>query len=232
MYCCNRFIKKLKNINIKIFLQTNNFTCKNMENPNPNPNDMFIEMINNQKQKEIDTDIWKDSPYKDLVKLQSNNVGNVGETFIQKICDSCGIIAEINGVKTKALGGGTGDGIIANKNVEIKTSHRGCNNPNFQHELGETPWKTDFMIFIDIAPYCIYLTIFKNFTEEFYKSGKKCVPYFPTKSVTWRKGSGAFKLDTSIKINEENIIQGNTCKITNELTIDKLRDFILLKMNY
>ena len=52
-----------------------------------NPNNIFIEMINKQKQKEINTDIWKDSQFKDLVKLQSNNVGNVGETFIQKICD-------------------------------------------------------------------------------------------------------------------------------------------------
>jgi len=38
------------------------------------PNEVFIQMINNQKQKKEKADIWKDSPYKDLVKLQSNNV--------------------------------------------------------------------------------------------------------------------------------------------------------------
>jgi hypothetical protein len=35
--------------------------------------------IKQQKEKEDKKDIWKNSPYKDLVKLQSNNVGNVGE---------------------------------------------------------------------------------------------------------------------------------------------------------
>jgi len=48
---------------------------------------VFIQKINIQKQKEEMNDIWKDSPFKDLVKLQSNNVGNVGETYIQTICN-------------------------------------------------------------------------------------------------------------------------------------------------
>jgi hypothetical protein len=193
------------------------------------PNDLFIQMINNQKQKEVNADIWKDSPYKDLVNLQSNNVGNVGETFIQNICDSCQIVAQVDGSKTKESGGGEGDGTILNKSVEIKTSHRGSCSPSFQHELGETPWKADIMTFIDVAPMCIYLTIFKNFNEEFYKSGLKCDPYFPTKSVTWRKGTGAFKLDTTIKINEENIIKGHTFRIDSNIDLNELKTFILCK---
>ena len=194
------------------------------------PNDIFIQMINNQKQKEENADIWKDSPYKDLVKLQSNNVGNVGETFIQNICDICQIEAEVDGSKTKELGGGLGDGLILNKSIEIKTSHRGSGSTSFQHELGEKPWKSEFMVFIDIAPMCIYLTIFKNFTEEFYKSSEKCEPYFPTKSVTWRKGTGAFKLDTTVKINEENILKGHTFRIDSKVVLDELKTFILLKI--
>lgn len=196
---------------------------------NTNPNDIFLEMIHVQKQKEDKSDIWKYSPYKDLVKLQSNNVGIVGETFIKQICDTCNISAQVDGTKTKELGGGCGDGLILNKSVEIKTSHRGCSSPNFQHELGEVPWKSDMMIFIDIAPACIYLTIFNNFNESFYKSGKKCDPYFPTKSITWRKKSGAFKLDTTVSINDENIKKGNTFKIDNEISIDTLKEFILSK---
>lgn len=194
------------------------------------PCNLFVQMINNQKQKEEKIDIWKDSPYKDLVKLQSNNVGNVGETFIQNICDVCQIEAQIDGCKTKELGGGVGDGVILNKSIEIKTSHRGSTSHSFQHELGEKPWKSDFMVFIDVAPMCIYLTIFKNFDEEFYKNGAKCDPYFPTKSVTWRKGSGAFKLDTSIKINEENIVKGHTFRIDDSVDLDKLKTYILLKL--
>lgn len=69
------------------------------------------------------------------------------------------------------------------------------------------------MMFIDVSPECIYLTIFKNFDEDFYKSGRKCKPFFPTKSITWRKGCGSFKLDTTIKINEDNIINKYTLKI-------------------
>jgi hypothetical protein len=194
------------------------------------PNDMFVTMINTQKQKENNSDIWKDSLYKDLVRLQSNNVGNVGEMFIQKLCIDCNISACIDGLKTKELGGGAGDGLILDKSVEIKTSHMGCSSPSFQHELGETPWKSQFMLFIDVAPTCIYMTIFRNFSEEFYKSGEKCEPYFPTKSVTWRKGSGAFKLDTTVKINEENIDRGNTIRINGDVSLVELKAFILSKI--
>ena len=198
-----------------------------MDNLCLNVNDIFIEMINIQRNKEIKNDIWNDSNYKDIVKLQSNNVGNVGETFIQIICNYCNIKADIDGLKTKALGGGIGDGIINNKSIEIKTSYRGSIFPTFQHELGENPWKSEIMLFIDIAPDCIYITIFNNFTEDFYKSGKKCIPYFSSKSITWRKKSGAFKLDTTIKINEDNIINGYTFKITDDVNLTELKNFIL-----
>jgi len=191
------------------------------------PNDIFIEMIDIQKNKENKNDIWIESKYKDIVKLQSNNVGNVGETFIQNICNYCNISANIDGIKTKALGGGIGDGIINNKSIEIKTSYRGSLTPSFQHELGETPWKAEIIIFIDISPECIYITIFNNFTEDFYKSGKKCIPYFSSKSITLRKKSGAFKLDTTIKINEDNIINGYTFKITDDVNLTELKNFIL-----
>jgi len=192
-------------------------------------NDLFIEMINKQKEKEETKDIWRDSKYKDLVKLQSNNVGIVGEMFIKNICDICKIKANIDGSKTRQIGGGIGDGLILDNSIEIKTAVKGCSNDNFQHELGEKPWNSKFMIFIDVSPECIYLTIFKNFNEEFYKSGMKCEPYFPTKIITWRKQSGSFKLDTTIKINENNIINGNTIKI-NENSLDEIHKFILLKI--
>ena len=38
-------------------------------------NVIFIQIINAQKQKEDMSDIWKNSLYKDLIKLQLNNVG-------------------------------------------------------------------------------------------------------------------------------------------------------------
>jgi len=175
---------------------------------------MIIDIIKEQKQKEDKQDIWKDSPYKDLVKLQSNNVGNVGEILINNICKESGIDANCNGVKTKKIGGGNGDGHIMGIPVEIKTAHQGSSTPSFQHELGEVPWNGgNYMIFIDISPNCIYLTIFKNFEESIYKSNKKLLS-FPTKTVTWRKNKGAFKLDTTVNINELSVKNGIAIKIT------------------
>ena len=88
------------------------------------------------------------------------------------------------------------------------------------------PWNANYMIFIDISPQQLYLTIFPNFTEEQYKSGNKCEPYFPTKSVTWRKGKGAFKFDTTVSINELNVTKGFTIKITETTNFVEIGQFI------
>ncbi len=78
--------------------------------------------------------------------------------------------------------------------------------------------------------YYFYITIFNNFSEEIYKKGNKCNPYFSYKKYNMEKKVGAFKLDTTIKINEENIENGYTFKITNETNIIKLKEFILSKI--
>jgi hypothetical protein len=189
--------------------------------------DMFVSIIQQQKEKEDEQDIWKYSAYKELVKLQSNNVGNVGEKFINQICKTTGIDADCNGAKTKKIGGGEGDGKIMSIPVEIKTAHQGSSSQSFQHELGEVPWKgSNYMLFVDISPECIYLTIFKNFDEKTYKSKEKLPPLFPTKVITWRKQKGAFKLDTSVKINEINVENGHTLKITPTTPNDNIASFI------
>jgi len=187
---------------------------------------MLIAIIQEQKEKEDKRDIWVNSPYKDLVKLQSNNVGNVGEELINRICKMTGIEADCNGAKTKQIGGGEGDGVIMGIPVEIKTAHQGSLSPTFQHELGEVPWKgSKYMIFVDISPDCIYITIFANFTEQTYKSKEK-LTCFPTKAITWRKEKGAFKLDTTVKINEANVENGHALKITPATSNDTIAAFI------
>tara|TARA_Y100000389_G_scaffold204528_1_gene257724 strand:+ start:84 stop:647 length:564 start_codon:yes stop_codon:yes gene_type:complete len=165
-------------------------------------------------------DIWKDSDWKHISELENDDVGKVGESVISEFCNKTSISSDINGLKTKQLGGGIGDGIINGRSVEIKTARLGSNCSTFQHELGEKPWMADYMIFLDIAPKKFYITIFTNFNEEFYKnsgcnSSIKCRPYFPTKSITWRKQKGAFKLDTTVNINEKN---KNTFMIDNSMT--------------
>jgi hypothetical protein len=191
-----------------------------------NPEQSLVQLIEEELDNENSFDIWKNSPYKNLIKLQSNNVGKVGEKLVQRLCENCDIKANINGVKTKKKGGGAGDGTIKGRTVEIKTAHQGSKIKSFQHEYGEVPWKADYMIHVDISPQCIYLTIFKNFSEEHYKGGMKCGPYFPSKKTTWRKGTGCFKLDTTVKINEENILRGITFKLTEETDYEDLEEYI------
>jgi hypothetical protein len=192
-------------------------------NDENSPYNCFINEISSQTEKENSKNIWENSDFKDLPKLQSNNVGIVGEKFIEKICKKTNIESSIDGTKTKKLGG---DGLIKNKKIEIKTAHIGNNLSSFQHELGEKPWLADYMVFLDIETTFVYLTIFKNFTEEHYKSGNKCTPIFPNKKITQRKGMGAFKLDTSININELCVKNGNSIKITKSTSFRDLYKFI------
>ena len=176
-------------------------------------------LINNKHTQKQKRNIWDNSEWKNISELENDDVGGVGEEIISQFCKRSQIFSEIDGTKTKQVGGGIGDGTIKGETCEIKTARLGSSGSSFQHELGEVPWRAKYMIFLDIAPEKMYVTVFKNFTEEFYKksgtdSSIKCSPYFPTKSVTWRKQKGAFKLDTSININECNqytfIISNNT----------------------
>lgn len=189
------------------------------------PTNILLNIITEQKEKEKRLDIWKNSLYKHLPNLQSNNIGNVGEMFLGKICEIQNINSDIDGTKTKKVGGGAGDGIINDKTIEIKTAHCG-GNISYQHELGEFPWHADYMVFIDVDPVCVYMTIFPNFTEEQYKNCVRCEPYFPTRSFCWRKKSGAFKLDTTPKLNEQSILNGHTIKITQDTSFEAIGDFI------
>jgi hypothetical protein len=178
-------------------------------------------IINKQHIKKKRRDIWANSKWKNISELENDDVGRVGEEIINQTCQKSKIVSDIDGTKTKQVGGGIGDGKIKGKPCEIKTARLGSSGNSFQHELGEVPWKADFMIFLDIAPQKMYITIFPNFTQEFYKksgidSSNKCCPYFPTKSITWRKQKGAFKLDTTIKMNDTN----NYTFIIDETTTD------------
>lgn len=179
---------------------------------------LFVNLINEQKEKEEKNIFWRDSKFKDLRYLQSNNVGKIGENFVKQICLTTQI-SNYFGTDIDA------DCIINDKLVEIKTAVQGFYG-SFQHELAEIPWTAEYLIFVDISPQFIYLTIIKNFNENQYKSGNKCSPYFPTKKITWRKNRGAFKLDTTMKINEKNVSNGYTLKISSITFSEKVGDFI------
>jgi hypothetical protein len=165
---------------------------------------LVINIIEEQYEIKSKRNIWENSKWKNISNLENDDVGKAGENIIQSLCVLSKIPSNIDGTKTRNIGG---DGTINGHSVEIKTARLSSDGSVFQHELGEKPWMAKYMLFLDIAPDNIYITIFKNPTEEFYKrSGRdnniKLEPFFPTKSICWRKQRGAFKLDTTIKMNE------------------------------
>lgn len=172
---------------------------------------------------------WKDSKFEKILHICNNDRGKVGETVIKELCKRCKISSNICGLKMKRKGGGCGDGTIMTRTIEIKTSYKDRSG-KFQHELGEKPWKAEFLLFIDIAPECVYLTILHNFNRKHYQNEEKFDPYFPTRKATWRKKSGAFKFDTNIKLNEENVKQGYCIKIT-EKSMLEIKKFIKRRIN-
>lgn len=213
----------------------NNFAVKNEKEDTTSYIKLATNLINKKYEKKQKRDIWSESEMKNISKLENDDIGKVGEEIINSFCNKANINSNIDGTKTKQIGGGIGDGKINGKTCEIKTAKLGSTGDSFQHELGEVPWRADYMIFLDITPYGrMYITIFENFTEDFYKkSGTdntiKCTPYFPTKSITWRKQKGAFKLDTTCKINDRNknnytfIIDENTTDYSNFKTfVDRI----------
>lgn len=186
----------------------------------------FTNIVNNKYKIAQDRDIWANSPWKNIAQLCNNDSGGGGEEFICQLCNDVGIPCSINGTKLK--GKNKGDGVINGRSVEVKTSRQTSSGSAFQHELGENPWDTEFMIFFDVSPTKLYITIFRNFSKDFYKESgrdntKKCKPYFPTKSITWRKQTGNFKLDTTVQLNENNKY---TFIINNSPSCAKFREFI------
>lgn len=189
-----------------------------------NASDRAKELLDNiYRNNEGKRNIWEKSPYKLITLIENDDVGTFGEEYINDVCRKFGIPSDVNGKKFKNQG--KGDGYILNHTVEVKTAVKGKNG-SFQHELGEDPWESDFVLFIDVDDECIYITIFPNFPEETYKEKVKLYPIFPTKIVTRRKDKGAFKLDTTIPLNETNVENCSAIKITDETNYDEVAEYI------
>ena len=188
------------------------------------PSNSLIDIIDEELQKEIDSNIWEESPYKDLAVLKSNNRGNVGEKLIQKLCVKNKIESDIDGLSFKKKGC---DGLIKTKKIEIKTSVMGTKSKTFQHELGKNPWNSEYMIFVDVALNDVYITIFKNFTKENYENEEfKCGTIF-NKKITCRDGrTGNYKLDTTVDINENCVKNGYCIKFNKDTSFDTIGAFI------
>ena len=144
-------------------------------------------------------DLWADSPWKHINDLENDFVGRLGEQFIQNLCDTSGIDASIDGLKTKEIGGGAGDGTINGISIEIKCARQGTSTASFQHELGECPWKADYMVFIDIAPHQFFISVFPNWTEEQYKERSNSLSFQVLHLRRYRRIQVTFKIVKTVK---------------------------------
>ena len=165
---------------------------------------VFINLVNEQKAKQdADDHYWEHSPWKVSCALRNNNTGVVAEQYFNYFLGLFDIPGEIDGSKTKKKGGGSADGWggTRKRSIELKGSylqgiHTGKN--VFQHDMSQKPWLADLVVFIDITPHNIYMTMYENFTEDEYKSENQCLRVFQNKKITWREGEGKFKIDTSL----------------------------------
>ena len=111
-------IKKLiKKSNLIHLVDQNSclFKMSKKSNNNTTPvkfTDLATDLINKKNIKKNKRDIWGDSNWKHISFLEKDDVGKVGEQIIYNFCKLSSIPAEIDGVKTKQIGGGNGDGFI------------------------------------------------------------------------------------------------------------------------
>ena len=189
----------------------------------------IIDAIYDQKKKR---NIWENSKWSHIAELENDDVGKAGERIIAEFCNRGNIPSEIDGIKTKELGGGVGDGVINGKTVEIKTALPWLQQQFISTRTGRMSWVADYMIFLDIAPEKMYLTIFKNFTEEFYKEMrliKEVCALLPNKVNLLEKAKGAFKLDTTVAINKKSEFTFTLDSDTSNW--DEMTEFINSKIN-
>lgn len=112
----NNELDKLKSKEIE---DTNNQTAKNSKDiQEPNSiTTLATNLINKKHKKKQKRDIWGNSKWKNICNLENDDVGSVGEEIIDEICKKSQIVSEINGTKTKQVGGGIGDGKIKGENL-------------------------------------------------------------------------------------------------------------------
>ena len=96
--------------------------------------------------------------------MKANNIGNIGEIYIKKICERVNIPCFIDGKNTKKYR----YGYILGKSIEIKTARIG-NKGTYQHELGEYPYTSEYLLFLDINPKDFYIVIIKILQKNFMK---------------------------------------------------------------
>ena len=118
--------KFIMNMNIII-----NASLKKSQLPTENMlTKLATDLINKKHEKKKKRNIWNESKWKFINHLENDDVGGVGEEIIDKWCKVAFIDSDINGKKTKKIGGGVGDGTISGRTCEIKTARLGSDRIN------------------------------------------------------------------------------------------------------
>lgn len=166
--------------------------------------------------KQVKAGNWNNSMFESIDKLKNDYAGTVGEDYLHKICQKCGIDSISNGtINSKD---GTYDIKINEKMCEVKTARIGTNK-SFQHEsLRQTG--CDFYIFVDIIPNSLYITILPKFDLS-----QRC--QIIERKAHLRKGtSDVFKFDFSESNIRKAIKKGYAIKIDDTTTLDMVSEFI------
>lgn len=160
---------------------------------------------------------WTGSSFSAINQLKPDHSGKVGELFVKRLCDSqaltCVYDEDINDQDD-----GTYDVFIGDKRVEIKTARLGVQR-GFQHESLRAEG-CDYYLFLDITRDCFYVTIVEKFdmTQRHPILGRK--PHL-------RKGAtDVYKLDFTEPNLTRGIAAGITLKVTAEVTMTQITDFI------
>lgn len=189
---------------------------------NESPCNFMADIIRTQVEREaLENKQWSGSSFESIQTLKCNNVGNVGEHLVKKLCDVNKDITYVyEGTNNKNNENGTFDILIQDFRVECKTARLGKHG-SFQHESIRRNG-CDFLLFIDICPKYYYITILKKMSFEDIRSltGRKPHP---------RKGtSDVFKLDFSEPILKKLVQSTHAIRVCNETTVNDLNDFFIL----
>ena len=123
----------------------------------------LIDIIDDNYQKEMESNKWLSSKFKKIKDLSIDRRGKIGEEYVYNLFkNDDGTIYNEDIIDTSA----TYDIIINNKKVEIKTATIGVNN-TFQHEnFFDT---CDYYILLDISYNGIYICCYsKNSEKDIY----------------------------------------------------------------
>jgi hypothetical protein len=169
----------------------------------------LAKICNVQYEKQTKNNVWQNSLYQKVNELKLDYVGKVGELFLKDICSCTDIPFVYHEDVNTSRKNDTYDMMIYDYNVEIKTARIGKSN-TFQHENLRNK-ECDFYIFVDIAPFEVYLTILPSFDMM-----QKCC--FSGKTPHLRKGaSNIFKFDFSLKT-IQTYKENNMCMTIHEQT--------------